>query len=91
MMDEMVTAMNLYQFNCLDEVRQIELLWSAGVLVGSRQEGFYKILLYQIDSFYVEVFYQYFQGKMVKIKSFTDTDQLEPYLNSINIGFLLNE
>ena len=81
--------MNMYQFNCLDEVRQIELLWSAGVLVGSRQEGFYKILLYQIDSFYVEVFYQYFQGKMVKVKSFTDTDQLEPYLNAINIAFLL--
>lgn len=81
----------MYQFNCMDEVRQIELLWSAGVLVGSRQEGFYKILLYQIDSFYVEVFYQYFQGKMVKVKSFTDTDQLEPYLNAINIAFLLTE
>ena len=83
--------MNMYQFNGLDEVKQIEFLWSAGVLVGSRQEGFYKILLYQIDSFYVEVFYQYFQGKMVKIKSFTDTDQLEPYLNSINIDVLLTE
>ena len=81
----------MYQFNCMDEVRQIELLWSAGVLVGSRQEGFYKILLYQIDSFYVEVFYQYFQGKMVKVVSFNDTDQLEPYLNSINIVSLLTE
>jgi hypothetical protein len=84
-------GMNMYQFNCLDEVRQIELLWSAGVLIGSRQEGFYKILLYQIDSFYVEVFYQYFQGKMVKLKSFTDTDQLEPYLDAINITALLAE
>jgi hypothetical protein len=82
-------GMNMYQFNCLDEVRQIELLWGAGVLIGSRQEGFYKILLYQIDSFYVEVFYQYFQGKMVKLKSFTDTDQLQPYLDAINITALL--
>ncbi|MBC7827931.1 MAG: hypothetical protein H7122_09305 [Chitinophagaceae bacterium] len=82
--------MNMYQFNCLDEVRQIELLWSAGVLVGSRQEGHYKILLYQIEGFYVEVFYQYFQGKMVKTKSFSDTNQLEPYLDSINIGSLLS-
>jgi hypothetical protein len=81
--------MNMYQFNCLDEVRQIELLWSTGVLIGSRQEGFYKILLYQINSFYVEVFYKYFQGKMVKLKSFTDTDLLEPYITSINITSLL--
>jgi hypothetical protein len=80
----------MYQFNCLDEVRQIELLWSAGVLIGSRQEGFHKILLYQIDAFYVEVFYQYFQGKMVKIKSFSGTDLLDPYLNTINIASLLS-
>ena len=83
--------MTMYQFNCLDEVRQIELLWSAGVLIGARQEGFHKILLYQIDGFYVEVFYQYFQGKMVKIKSFSHTDQLDPYLKSINISSLLSQ
>ena len=83
--------MTMYQFNCLDEVRQIEVLWSAGVLIGSRQEGFHKILLYQIDAFYVEVFYQYFKGKMVKTKSFADTDQLDPYLSSINIGSLLRQ
>jgi hypothetical protein len=82
--------MKLTQFNCLDEVRQIELLWSAGVLIGSRQEGLFKILLYQIDSFYVEVYYQYFQGKMAKIKSFVDIEYLDPYLNSINIEPLLN-
>ena len=82
--------MTMYQFNCLDDVRQIELLWSAGVLIGARQEGFYKVLLYQIDGFYVEVFYQYFQGKMVKIKSFSQTDQLDPYLKLINISSLLS-
>ena len=82
-------ALNMYQFNCLDEVRQIELLWSAGVLIGARQEGYYKILLYQINSFYVEVYYQYFQGKMVKLKSFSDTDELQPYLEAINIRSLL--
>lgn len=81
--------MKMNKFNCLDELRQIELIWSAGVLIGSRQEGFYKILLYQIDAFYVEVFYQYFQGKMAKIKSFSDTDQLGPYLKNINIEPLL--
>ena len=80
----------MYQFNCLDDVRQIELLWSAGVLIGARQEGLHKVLLYQIDGFYVEVFYQYFQGKMVKIKSFSQTDQLDPYLKSINISSLLS-
>ena len=82
--------MTMYQFNCLDDVRQIELLWSAGVLIGARQEGLHKVLLYQIDGFYVEVFYQYFQGKMVKIKSFSQTDQLDPYLKSINISSLLS-
>jgi hypothetical protein len=82
--------MKMYQFNCMDEVRQIELLWSKGALIGSRKQGFYKVLLYQVDSFYVEVFYEYFKGKMAKLNSFTDSDRLEPYLNSINIEALLN-
>ena len=81
----------MYQFNCLDEVRQIEVVWSGGVLIGARQDGVCKILLYQIDSFYVEVYYQYFRGKMTKLKSFTDTDLLDPYLTMINITALLTE
>lgn len=40
----------------MDEMEQAEAIWDA-VLLGDREDEEHKILLYQIDSFYVEVFY----------------------------------
>jgi hypothetical protein len=48
--------MTLYQFNMLDEMEQAEAVWSV-THIGERQDEDHSILLYQIDSFYVEVFY----------------------------------
>ena len=48
--------MTLCQFNLLDEMEQAETVWS-GVLIGERQDEEHSILLYQIDSFYLEVYY----------------------------------
>jgi hypothetical protein len=48
--------MTLYQFNALNEIEQAEAVWD-GVFVGDREDEEHRILLYQIDSFYVEVYY----------------------------------
>ena len=50
--------MTMYDFQLLPEQRQIEVLYKAGVYIGKRREGVSIILLYQLESFYVEVFYR---------------------------------
>lgn len=80
--------MNLYQFNALDEMEQAEAVWSSPH-IGDRQEDEHNILLYQVDSFYVEAWYHREHNVLVKFRSFASTDQLEPYARQINLASLL--
>ena len=77
--------MTFPQFMALNEIQQA-LTVLEGRLIGQRQDSHFKILLYQLDSFYVEVFCNN-QNSIEKLKPFTDTDQLEPYLDRIVIPF----
>ncbi len=47
--------MTLNQFNELDEMEQQEAIWD-GKFVADTEDDEHKILLYQIDDFYVEVY-----------------------------------
>lgn len=47
--------MTLYQFLAMDEMEQQEAIWE-GVHIADREDEEHRILLYQIDSFYVEYF-----------------------------------
>jgi len=79
--------MTLYQFNQLDEMEQAEAVWS-GTHIADRQDKEHNILLYQIDGFYVEVYYHREYNVIRKLRSFSSVTQLEPYLNQIDIkGF----
>jgi hypothetical protein len=49
--------MSLYEFNLLNEIQQAEILWENGVHIGEREDQEHTIVLYQIEGFYVEVFY----------------------------------
>jgi len=48
--------MTFQEFNQLDEMEQQEAIWE-GTLVADTEDNEHKILLYQIDSFYVEVYH----------------------------------
>ena len=48
--------MTLYEFNALDDMEQAQAVWNA-VHIGERWEEEHNILLYQVDSFYVEVYH----------------------------------
>lgn len=79
--------MTLYQFNQLDEAEQLEAIWG-GSLLDERADEQHKILLYQIDCFYVEAYYRKDHGELVRFRSFSSTDQLEPYTGKIDISGL---
>jgi hypothetical protein len=80
--------MTLYQFNSLDENEKHQLVWNEGVLLASREDNELKYLLYQVDSFYVELKYDVCSNEIKPCKSFVSTNFLEPYLTQINLNDL---
>ena len=80
--------MTLYQFKMLDEMEQAETLWNKGVHIGERFDEEHNIILYQIDGFYVEVFYHREDNDIIKFRTFSSTEQLESYIGKIDISNL---
>lgn len=76
--------MTLYQFNSLDEMEQQEAIWE-GLHIADREDEEHKILLYQIDAFYVEVYYHKEYNVIRRYRPFTSTEELAPYLKQIKI------
>lgn len=80
--------MTVYEFLAFDEMEQAEAVWS-GTLLATRTEGKHQVLLYAIDSFYVEVFYHPEYNVIRKLRPFRETSLLEPYLDQIDLNSLL--
>ena len=81
--------MTTYDFNGLDVWAQADSLYKHGVFLSDRQSDLYLILLYQIHGFYVEVYFHKGKSKIVRFRSFSNSDRLLPYLEKIDIGALL--
>ena len=80
--------MTLHQFTTLNEFEQHNAVLD-GVHIGDRPRGRYWILLYQLDSFYVEVFYDARKDAIVGFRPFRSVGQLSPYLKQIDISELI--
>jgi hypothetical protein len=85
-----IALMTLFEFKLLAEDEQIEVIWESGHFVADRYEHDCSVLLYQVDSFYVEVFYVVWLNRFEILRSFTNTEQLSPYLDEIDISSLIN-
>jgi hypothetical protein len=81
--------MTPYNLGHLDEMEQADVIWEQGVLIGERKDEFYKILLFQVDAFYAEIYYHTHFNVIIKIVSFSDTNRLDPYLQNISLVDLL--
>lgn len=77
--------MNIYDFHYLPHEEKGWVVWNLGIYLGERLAVKYSVMLYQIEGFYVEVFY--FKNKKTpnEFRCFTTTDLLAPYINTINI------
>lgn len=71
----------------LDE--RVEILWYYGEFIESIAEGKFDVSLYELDGFYVEVFYHLNSDSLANIKVVEDDGQLERYTSSIDINELL--
>ena len=72
-------------FDQLNEATQTDVIWENGVYLDRRKEGFYNVLLFQLGDFYTEIFYHAHFNVIIKIRSFSDTDLLAPYLDKIKL------
>lgn len=77
--------MNFYEFRMLDKIDQIDLLYKDGIYIGKRREGKSIVVLYQLNSFYVKVFYQKYRCYVRRLYCFTSTQLLNPYLDQVNV------
>jgi hypothetical protein len=80
--------MNIADFTLLDEIEQAQTLVERGVFVAERLYKNFSIFLYQVDSFYVEIYHNLRYNAMQGMRSFEDDDALEPYLEEIDISCL---
>lgn len=75
--------MTFIQFQRLDEMEQIEAIWT-GTELAEVVDGAYRITLMQIDNFYVELYHHIEHDSLTKIISYESLDELAPYLNGID-------
>ena len=70
-------------------MEQVETLWEHGAHIADRKEGEYKLILYHLFSFYLEVWYHIEHNVVKRYRTFSSTEQLQPYLSTIEINRLL--
>lgn len=83
--------MRLQEFNLLSLEQQQNALLRSGVFLGERKDPPLRMMLYQLDSFYVEVYFLSHYHKVGWFKGFDSVEELEPYLEKINVTELLQE
>jgi len=81
--------MTLFDFQLLPEQEQVNSLYHDGVYIGKRKAKETTILLYQLDSFYVEVFYRSYRRHISRIRCSGSTIFLDPYLEQIDVEDLV--
>ena len=83
--------MVLSLFNTLSKKEQQEVLLAQGTFLTERMDGPFRIMLYQLDSFYVEVHFFNLYNKVAFFSAFDTVEALEPYLETIDVSGMLQE
>ena len=78
--------MDVYQFRELDEDDQAQTAWQYGEHIATRMTLLHTVSLWQIEGFYVEIFFNQADQKIEKLRSFRTTILLTPYLKQIDIS-----
>ncbi len=81
--------MQIHLFENLSAETKACLTWKKGVPIAYRSEGKYYMALYRLHNFYVEMQYHTCYDGIACIKTFNDEDQLQSYLNAIDLSSIL--
>lgn len=83
--NEEAEDMTLFDFKLLGWEDQIEQVYREGVYIGKRRMLEQFVLLYQVESFYVELYYKKYRQSVLSIKCSASTSILDPYLEQIEV------
>ena len=83
--------MTLSQFNKLKIEEQQKAVLINGVFLGERKDPPLRMMLYDMENFYVEVFFLTRYNKVAWFNGFQSTKKLEPYLQKIDVSSILQE
>lgn len=83
--------MTLPHFTSLSKQQKQDIVLGSGLFVAERTDGPFRIMLYQLNDFYVEVYFFKLYNKAALLRGFDDIHYLEPYLSTIDISGLLQE
>jgi hypothetical protein len=72
----------ILDFNLLDEQGKADTLWE-GTFLGDRFDGQQHVQLYNLSSFFVEVFYDAERNSITGFYAFSSTKKLDPYLGRL--------
>ena len=82
--------MKLHEFLVLSKEEQTDLLYHEGVYLGKRKVNPFTLVLYSLDSFYVEIRYKNYRRHIYSLYGFDHTDHLDPYLPRIDFKEWIN-
>lgn len=82
--------MTIFDFKLLSQREQLDLLYEQGVYVGKRKQGDTTVILYQLESFYVEIFYSKYRCFILAVSCFSSMHRLDPYLSQVDVEHLVN-
>ena len=81
--------MTLQNFRALTQNKQNKKLLTEGVCIADRKTAEIQALLFQIEGFYVEVFFNEQGDEVLFSSSFEDVAELDPYLQGIDLSQVL--
>jgi hypothetical protein len=80
--------MTFEQFRSLPKDMQRNVVKHYGVFLFGRTGVGVNVMLYQVESFYVEIYFDEKMSEATRIRSFEDTRHLEPYLRMVDVSEL---
>ncbi len=82
--------MDLVEFNTLPMQYQAQFTWDNGIFLATRKTKAHVINLYHTKKFFVEVHFSLRNEGVDKIVSFTNLDNLQPFLDQIELSDFMN-
>ena len=79
--------MTMSGFQLLPQEEQIAILYQNGVYVGKKRVAGLIKLLFQLDSFYVELTYTDYRRSICKMHYSDSTTILDPYIGQIDVEY----
>ena len=81
--------MTIYEFIELDLHEKTEVAWNATFIADRIEQGD-NVLLFSLDDFFIEIFYNVKDNEIITIRPFKNSRLFEPYSEGVDISSLLN-